>query len=185
MTLSPVLSLRGQPADIMLVFVVLTGFLYGFTDGVVVGLLMGFMRDLLAGTIILGSGGQVSISFGIGMLVLFLGGVFGAVFFEGRTNRNFLLGFFAVVSFTLLYKIFGIGIIYMWENLMTDVSQHMNIRNIIVDSILTTLLINAVCAIPVFFLLRYVGPVRYTNKNDRDKNNKELTYGDTGKWLTI
>lgn len=184
-TLSPVLSLRGQPADIMLVFVVLTGFLYGFTDGVVVGLLMGFMRDLLAGTIILGSGGQVSISFGIGMLVLFLGGVFGAVFFEGRTNRNFLLGFFAVVSFTLLYKIFGIGIIYMWENLMTDVSQHMNIRNIIVDSILTTLLINAVCAIPVFFLLRYVGPVRYTNKNDRDKNNKELTYGDTGKWLTI
>ena len=31
-TLSPVLSLRGQPADIMLVFVVLTGFLYGFTD---------------------------------------------------------------------------------------------------------------------------------------------------------
>ena len=184
-TLSPVLSLRGQPADIMLVFVVLTGFLYGFTDGVVVGLLMGFMRDLLAGTIILGSGGQVSISFGIGMLVLFLGGVFGAVFFEGRTNRNFLLGFFAVVSFTLLYKIFGIGIIYMWENLMTDVSQQMNIRNIIVDSILTTLLINAVCAIPVFFLLRYVGPVRYTNKNDRDKNNKELTYGDTGKWLTI
>ena len=184
-TLSPVLSLRGQPADIMLVFVVLTGFLYGFTDGVVVGLLMGFMRDLLAGTIILGSGGQVSISFGIGMLVLFLGGIFGAVFFEGRTNRNFLLGFFAVVSFTLLYKIFGIGIIYLWENLMTDVSQHMNIRNIIVDSILTTLLINAVCAIPVFFLLRYVGPVRYTNKNDRDKNNKELTYGDTGKWLTI
>ena len=184
-TLSPVFSLLGQPADIMLVFAVLTGFLYGFTDGVVVGLLMGFVRDLLSGTVILGAGGQVSISFGIGMLVLFLGGVFGALFFEGRTNRNFLLGFMAVVSYTLIYKLFGIGIISLWEGLMTDVSQSMNIKNVIFDSIFTTLLINAVCAIPVFFLLRYVGPVKYTNRNERDKNNKELTYGDSGKWLTI
>ena len=90
-----------------LVLAVLIGFLYGFKEGVISGLILGLIRDCLSAPVIAGSDGAVKISFGIGILLLFFAGVYGAVFFEGRTNRNLLLGVLAVLTFTVIYKVVG------------------------------------------------------------------------------
>ena len=68
------LGFGGQTADITFVFVVLTGYFYGFKDGVIVGLIMGLVRDCLAPIAIIGIDGTVHVTAGIGMLVMFLAG---------------------------------------------------------------------------------------------------------------
>ncbi|SCW27250.1 hypothetical protein SAMN02910456_00212 [Ruminococcaceae bacterium YRB3002] len=182
-TLSPLVRIAGQTFDLMLVFAVLTGFLYGFYDGLIVGAAMGLMRDLLAAPIVPGPEGALSLSFGIGIIVLLLAGVFGSIFMEGRTNRNFPLGLLAVLSFTLIYKIAGHLIIYLWESLMAGMNDTPGIWYIIKMSILPQVLMNLTICIPAFFLLRFLGPEPYRRKNK--EGNKELNYGDSGKWLTI
>ena len=41
------LTLFGQVADLMLVYVILVGYFFGFADGAVVGIIVGFIRDYL------------------------------------------------------------------------------------------------------------------------------------------
>ena len=181
--LMPRVSLLGQIADLMLVFVVLSGFMYGFVDGIVVGLAVGLVRDLFASPVIPGPGNTLSISIGLGMFVMFFAGVYGSVFFEGRTNRNFPLGILAVLTFTLIYKLTGNLAVYAWESFIAEMKSTPDIAMILRDSVLISALLNCVSSIPLYFLLRYLGPVRWNRK--LKENNKELTYGDSGKWLTI
>ena len=182
-TLSPVLRIMGQSFDIMLVFAILAGFMYGWRDGMIVGAAMGFMRDVLAAPVVPGPEGALSLSFGIGMLVLLLAGLFGSVFMEGRTNRNFPLGLLAVLCFSLIYKIGGHLVIYLWESLMAGMNDAPGVWYVVRTSILPQVLMNLTATIPVFALLRYLGPEPYKKKNK--DGNKELNYGDSGKWLTI
>ena len=184
-TLSSRLTLWGQTADIMLVFAVLTGFIYGFREGLIVGILMGLMRDVLAAPVVAGPGGTLSVAFGIGMLVLFLAGAFGAVFFEGRTNRNLLLGILAVVCYTVIYKVSGNVISSLWSSIISGTGGARGILAIIRTSILPSVLMNAAASVVIFMLLNFLGPAPYRGKRRKDRNNKELTYGESGNWLTI
>ena len=47
------LSLMGQIADLMLVFVIISGYLFGARDALVVGLATGFIRDYFSGRLIM------------------------------------------------------------------------------------------------------------------------------------
>jgi len=184
-TLSSRLSLFGQTADLMLVFAVMTGFLYGFREGLIIGFLTGLMRDVLAAPVIMGPNGTLSVAFGIGILVLFLGGAFGAVFFEGRTNRNLPLGVLAVVCYTVIYKTAGNLIVALWGSLIAGSKGNPGVWTVIKTSILPSILVNAAAAVIIFILLNFLGPAPYRGKKNKDKNNKELTYGESGNWLTI
>ncbi len=179
----PKLSIFGQIADLMLVFVVLSGFMFGFYDGIIVGLIVGFIRDLLASPIIPGPDNTLSISIGLGILVLFFAGVYGSVFFEGRTNRNFALALLAVLTFSIIYKLAGNLTIYVWESFIASMDTEVDLALVLRDSVLVSTILNCLAAVPMYFLLRYLGPVRWSPKNK--EKNKELTYGDSGKWLTI
>ncbi|MBP5261717.1 MAG: hypothetical protein J6Z43_06295 [Clostridiales bacterium] len=176
-------AIIGQTADLMLVFAVLTGFLYGFREGMIIGGLVGLIRDIFASPVIAGADNSLSLSFGLGMLVMFLAGVFGAIFFEGRTNRNFPLGVLAVFIFTLLYKTAGHLAVYIWNSAFIGGVNAPDIAVILRDSVLISVLLNAAASVPLYFLLKYLGPVRSSGKQTSGK--KELTYGDSGKWLTI
>ena len=183
-TLSSRLSLFGQTADLMLVLSVLTGFMFGFREGMIIGLCTGLMRDVLAAPVIPGHGGAISVAFGIGMLVLFFAGVFGAVFFEGRTNRNLPLGVLAVFCYTLIYKVVGNVVVVVWERLMAGMTDGRGIWEVLKTSVLPSLLVNCIAAVVMFVLLKFLGPVPF-NKKKKDRNNRELTYGEDGNWLTI
>ena len=179
-TMSRYLSFWGNTADLMLVFAVLTGFLYGFYEGIIAGGIMGIARDVLAAPIIPGNDNSFSVAFGIGILVLFLAGAFGAVFFEGRTKRNLLLGVLAVLCYTLIYKVVGHLTVALWENLMAGISYNMSIGTIIKTSILPQLLMNGAASLLIFGVLKLARPIER-----KGRNGKELTYGENGNWLTI
>ncbi|HUM23914.1 MAG TPA: hypothetical protein PLR80_03665, partial [Saccharofermentans sp.] len=56
----------------MLVYVILVGYFFGFADGAVVGIIVGFIRDYFAGPSFTDSQGNVTASIGIGMLMMFI-----------------------------------------------------------------------------------------------------------------
>ena len=182
-TLSGYFTFSGQTVDMTLVLAVLIGFLYGFKEGVISGLILGLIRDCLSAPVLSGSDGAVRISFGIGILLLFLAGVYGALFFEGRTNRNLLLGVLAVFTFTVIYKTVGHLAVFFWNLIFSSYKVPFDIADVLVHSVLPALLLNSVFAVPMYLILKYLGPVKYESR--KKSGNKELTYGDSGKWLTI
>lgn len=84
-------SAWGIKPDFLLVLTIFSGYLFGFTDGAVVGLICGFFRDCLGARI-----------FGSGMLMLFLAGVLASVLFQKNMNRTVLTVFLSVITITLL-----------------------------------------------------------------------------------
>ena len=101
------ISFRGQIADLMFVFVVLTGYFFGFADGVIIGVITGIIRDCFSSPAVIGLDGSVQVTVGIGALVLFLAGAFGSSFFTKRMHRSIPFAFLAVAAATLIYKTIG------------------------------------------------------------------------------
>lgn len=143
------LSFHGQIADFMMVCVILTGYLFGPTDGAVIGLIMGVLRDVLA-----------SPTLGIGMLLLMYVGLISSLLFTRIFHRKLTLGFVQVLIITLAYKIIGHTLYFLIPLIAKNDSEYLSLSSIVFDSILPQLAINLVISIPIILLLQYVGPYR-------------------------
>ena len=84
-------SFAGQTADLMFVFVVLSGYFNGFWDGAVVGFICGLLRDVFSPPAVVGLDGEVRVTAFIGAFTLFAAGITGASFFTKRMHRNYSL----------------------------------------------------------------------------------------------
>ena len=102
-----IMTFRGQVADLMLIFTVVTAYFFGFFDGAVVGICVGLLRDYFAAPAIATLGGNTVSALGLGILLMFLASVFGSSFFTTRMRRNALFAFVAVSAATVIYKISG------------------------------------------------------------------------------
>ncbi len=142
-------SLRNQTADFMLVLVVLSGYFYKTFDGAVVGLTVGLIRDVLAGT-----------TLGVGALLFFFIGILSSVFFSKAFHSRASLAILQVTIMTLGYKIIG----HLWFFFIPMLERHDTIylpfQTIVLDSILPQLGVNLLVAIPMIFLIKYIGPYR-------------------------
>jgi len=180
-TFPRVISFGGQVADLMLVFTVLSGYLYGFKDGAVIGVAMGILRDYYASPAITGIDGKPVVTCAIGLLVLFLAGTVGASFFTVKMKRNTLFAFAAVAFFTLCYKTAGHLAFFFWHRLALGTTYNLTFGDIILHSILPQLLLNFVAAVPLILLLKFAGPYKKginTALIDEEKGGEQL-------WLTI
>ena len=65
----------GQTADLMFVFVVLSGYFNGFWDGAVVGFVCGLVRDVFSPPAVVGLDGEVRVTAFIGVFTLFAAGI--------------------------------------------------------------------------------------------------------------
>lgn len=154
------LTFRGQVADLMLVFVVMTGYFFGSFDGAVVGLIVGFIRDYFAGPSLGGSGSIPGATLGIGMLVFTYIGILSAIFFTKKFHRRLLLGFAQIAIFTIIYKTGGHIMSFVVQILSGRGFEYLSFSQIVLDSILPQLAINLLAAIPVILLIRYLGPYK-------------------------
>jgi hypothetical protein len=154
------LTFRGQVADMMLVFVVMTGYFFGSFDGAVVGLVVGFIRDYFAGPSLGGSGNIPGATLGIGMLVFMYIGIFAAIFFTKKFHRRVLLGFAQILVFTIIYKIGGHIMSFLVQILSGRGFEYLSFNHILLDSILPQIVVNLIVAIPVILLIRYLGPYK-------------------------
>ena len=160
----------GTRPDFMLVLCILSGFLFGLDDGIVVGLLTGYMRDVLAGRV-----------FGVGMLLLMYAGVCGAALFRRRFRRQMFFALILVALVTVLYAgiIFGLDLLFP---MIPDVVP--SVKSLFERSVQTglgSLVLNVLSGIPILLLLLHLGPYK---KGQLNSGNTEMLTGDQV-WRTI
>lgn len=178
------LGFGGQTADLAFVFVVLTGYFYGFKDGVIVGLLMGIVRDSLAPIALVGVDGTVHITAGIGMLVLFLAGAVSASFFTKRMHRNIPFAFVSIAFCTLLYKFGGHFLAYCWTIIAPAAGNYnLGFYEVVVRSCLLQTLLNLIAGVPILLILRFAGPVSLSEQ--RVASDDVIKSAEENSWLQI
>ena len=148
-TFPNVFSFRGQTADFMMVFVILTGYLFGPIDGAVIGLIVGFLRDMLAST-----------TLGIGMMLLLYIGILSSILFSKQYHNRAALGFIQVILITLAYKVIGHFLFFSIPLLLEHDRSYLSVGKIVFDSILPQIAVNLLAAVPIILLLRFAGPYR-------------------------
>ena len=172
----------GQTADLMFVFVVLSGYFNGFWDGAVVGFVCGLIRDVFSPPAVVGLDGEVRVTAFLGVFTLFAAGIIGASFFTRRMHRNIPFSIVAVIFTTACYKVGGYILIYGWSLLAGSASGIYSPLTFIIYSFLPQPLLNTIAAVPSLLLIRFLGPVSF-KKNSGDDEILD-THGD-GTWLGI
>ena len=175
-------SFAGQTADLMFVFVVLSGYFNGFWDGAVVGFICGLLRDVFSPPAVVGLDGEVRVTAFIGAFTLFAAGITGASFFTKRMHRNIPFSVVAVMFVTFCYKVAGYVLIFGWSSISGINMNFYNPVAAFVYSFLPQLLLNTVTAIPVIVLIRFLGPVSFRNTKRKDD---VISDSGEGTWLGI
>ena len=172
----------GQTADLMFVFVVLSGYFNGYWDGAVVGFICGLVRDVFSPPAVIGLDGEVRVTAFIGAFTLFAAGVTGASFFTRRMHKNIPFSIVAVIFTTFCYKVGGYILIYGWSILAGSSTGIYSPLTALVYSFLPQLLLNTIASLPLILLIRFLGPVSFKMKTNDDEiiDNQ----GD-GRWLGI
>ena len=176
------ISFAGQTADLVFVFVVLSGYFNGFWDGAVVGIVSGLVRDVFSPPAVVGLDGEVRVTAFIGVLTLFAAGIIGSAFFTRRMHRNVPFSIVSVIFVTTCYKVAGYVLIYGWSSIAGLESSLYKPLTAFVYSFLPQLLLNVLASIPLIFLLRFLGPVSYA---DRRKKDDVIDQKGEGTWLGI
>ena len=176
------ISFLGQTADLMFVFVVLSGYFNGFWDGAVVGFISGMVRDVFSPPAVVGLDGEVRVTAFVGVFTLFAAGIIGASFFTKRMHRNIPFSVVAVIFATVCYKVAGYILIYGWSSLAGTESSLYEPLTALVYSFLPQLLLNVLAAIPLILLLRFLGPVSFKDSKKEDEIIEKQ--GDSS-WLGI
>ena len=165
----------------MFVLVVLVSYMFGFYDGIVFGALAGIIRDYFSAPSITTLDGTVTTALGIGLFLMVAAAAYGSSFFTVKIERNFLLAFLSVVTATLLYKVIGHILIFLWSNLVPGLSYNMGLSQIITRSVLPQTVLNLIAAVPIYLLLRFAGPYK---KGVNPVLIDEKRKGDNS-WLTM
>ena len=180
-TFPGILTFYGIRADLLFVLVVLVSYMFGFYDGIVFGALAGIIRDYFSAPSITTLDGTVTTALGIGLFLMVAAAAYGSSFFTVRIERNFLLAFLSVVTATLLYKIVGHFLIFLWSNLVPGLTYNMGLSQIITRSVLPQTVLNLIAAVPIYLLLRFAGPYK---KGVNPVLIDEKRKGDNS-WLTM
>lgn len=175
-------SFLGQTADLMFVFVVLSGYFNGFWDGAVVGFICGMVRDVFSPPAVVGLDGDVRVTAFIGVFTLFAAGIIGASFFTRRMHRNVPFSIVAVIFVTACYKVAGYLLILGWSTLADTRSGIYTLSTALIYSFLPQILLNTIASIPLILLLRFLGPVSFRG---RSKKDEVIEKQGEGSWLGI
>ena len=176
------ISFLGQTADLVFVFVVLSGYFNGFWDGAVVGFISGMVRDVFSPPAVVGLDGEVRVTAFVGVFTLFAAGIIGASFFTRRMHRNIPFSIVSVIFVTVCYKVVGYILIYGWSSLAGVESSLYEPLTAFVYSFLPQILLNTLAAIPLIVLLRFLGPVSFS---DTRKDDDIVEKQGESRWLGI
>lgn len=154
-TLPSSFALWGAKPDLLLVLAVLSGYMFGQRDGVIVGLAAGFFRDIMAGR-----------ALGLGMLLLMYSALFASFAFRRFFRRNFLMGLAQVAMVTILYQVVITGLQLIVPMLPGVSYSFSSLFRLLISGLPSVLLVNILAGIPMIFLLNYFGPYQRGSRND-------------------
>ena len=133
--------------DLALVFVIICGSFYGGDEGMVIGLIAGFLRDMLAGRVL-----------GLGMLLLMFAGLAASGMFIKWFRRNAIVVLMQVFVITILYELFIIGMTYLFPMLPDQLYTLKLLFDLSWRHSIVQLGLNIAAAIPLMLLLHFIGP---------------------------
>jgi rod shape-determining protein MreD len=149
--------------DLSLVFVIVCGYFFGRDDGMIIGLLAGFIRDMLAGRVL-----------GLGMLLFMFSGIIAASFMINLFQRNILFALVQVALISMFYEITIVLITYLFPMLPDQIYSIRQLAEIQMRTFPSRLLSNILSAIPVMLALYFAGPY------PRNQKRTGLEENDTG-----
>jgi hypothetical protein len=144
----------------MLVFVVLSGYLFGTKDGIVVGLIVGMFRDYFSGPVIRGLDGSPVAVLGIGLLAFFYIGLLSSLMFRKRFRRKYNLAVLQVILISVIYYLLGHIISFVYLTLSHNIDSYYSLKYILLTSVALQVVVNVIAAVPLLLLLRFVGPYK-------------------------
>lgn len=156
--------------DLALVFVIICGSFYGGDEGMIIGIIAGFLRDMLAGRVL-----------GLGMLLLMLAGLAASGMFIKWFRRNAIVVLLQVTVISLLYEIFIMGMTFLFPMLPDQIYTLKLLFDLNLQDSLVQLGLNVAAAVPLMFLLHFIGPYPRGQKRtgmEEDENGENL-------WRTI
>lgn len=141
------ISILGVRPDLLFVFSVLVGYLYGTVDAVVIGLLAGFVRDSYSGRFL-----------GLSMLICMFCGIIASLFLKKILNRNIFLALVQVIFASLLYTFYltVVSIVFF-------AVPHTLVKYFIwmlQNQLLPSIIMNIVVSVFLYFILKKFGPYR-------------------------
>ncbi len=169
-TMLPELDILPARPDLTLVLAILTGYLFGLPDGILLGLSAGFLRDMLAGR-----------SLGLGMLLLMYAAIAAHFLLRDFFRRKTWMGLVQIFLVTLLYELTLVLLSWFFPMLPDQVPAFRPMLWRLVLTMPLQGLANVIAGIPVLLLLRYKGPY------DPKMLDEDLDDGSTGegKWRLI
>ncbi|MBR3032821.1 MAG: hypothetical protein IKH92_07365 [Clostridiales bacterium] len=159
-TFPHVFRLFGRTCDLMLVFVVLAGYLFGTKDGIVVGLFVGMFRDYFSGPVISGKNGSPVAVLGIGLLAFFYIGLLSSILFRKRFRRKYTQAVLQVIFISAIYYSLGHIVSWVYLTLSHNIETYHSLKYILFSSILPQILVNVIASVPMLLLLRFAGPYK-------------------------
>ncbi len=159
-TFPHVFRIFGRTCDLMLVFVVLAGYLFGTMDGIVVGLIVGMFRDYFSGPVIRGLDGAPVAVLGIGLLAFFYIGILSSLMFRKRFRRKYNLALLQVILISVIYYSLGHIISFVYLTLSHNIESYHSLKYILFSSIALQIVVNVIVAVPLLLLLRFAGPYK-------------------------
>ncbi len=159
-TFPHVFRLLGRTCDLMLVFVVLSGYLFGTVDGIVVGLFVGMLRDYFSGPVISGMNDSPVAVLGVGLLAFLYVGILSSILFRTRFRRKYNLGLVQVAVVSAAYYSLGHIVSWFYLKMSRNIPSYHSLRYILFSSIFPQILVNIIAAVPILLLLRFAGPYK-------------------------
>ncbi len=134
--------------NLLLLLVVLCGYQFGFNDGLIIGLIAGLLFDYANGRVI-----------GVGMLIFMTVGIIASSLFKRNLTRSILPAAMTTVICSLIYEVF-VRLLILMTTVIQDLPFYGFGWRMFIDSIIEALLKNLLFMVPLFVLLRFLGPYR-------------------------
>lgn len=161
--LPDIVSVLGAKPDLLFVFPVLVGYLYGTMDAVVIGLLSGFIRDTYSGRFL-----------GLSMLICMFCGIIASMFLKKILNRNILLALVQVGFASVIYSVFLTVMSLVFFNVSQPIIPYS--LWVIQNQLFPNIIMNTLVAVVLYFFLKKIGPYKI---NGFSKTPAENLTGDS------
>lgn len=139
------LSINGVKPEILVVFCVLTGYMYGVNDAIVISLAAGYIKDSFSGRLM-----------GMGILLCLFCGIVASYILKKNIGKNILVATTQNVIATIIYVSMVYISFFIAMNPAYSAGEY--ILWVLGDRFFPLLLLNCIASVIIYLLMKYITP---------------------------
>jgi rod shape-determining protein MreD len=145
--LSNYLTVWGVKPNIFIIFTVLVAFMYGFSDGVTIGISCGLIMDLYSGRFL-----------GVGVLICLYLSVVSSFLLKKHFKKSLPLAIFHIIVATILYHgiLYSLSLLVSWkENILIEYAIW-----VVTARLGPSLFINTLLFVILLIIMKFISPYK-------------------------